>query len=54
MHTTVAKAISLLGFSILGISASVLIVPVFGTLGLLFQIVQVSILLFKGLCGWLS
>ena len=47
----VAKAISLLGFSLLGLSAAIIIVPIFGTAGILFQLIQVIILLCRGLCG---
>lgn len=36
MHLNVAKTISLLGFSLLGLGAATIIVPVFGTLGLIY------------------
>jgi len=51
MHLNVAKAISLLGFSLLGLIAAAIIVPVFSTLGLLYQVLQVTVLLLKGLCS---
>ena len=51
VHMNAAKVISLLGFSFLGLAAAVIIVPVFGTAGILYQFVQVLVLLCRGLCG---
>ena len=51
MHNNLAKAIALLGFSLLGLLAGMLIVPILTPIGILYQILKVTILLIKGLCG---
>ena len=51
MHNNLAKAIALLGFSLLGLLAGLLIVPILTPIGILYQILKVTILLIKGLCG---
>ena len=48
---TVAKSLSLLGFSILGLIVGLLIVPTVGTAGVIYQIGHVIVLLGRGLCG---
>lgn len=47
----VAKAFTLLGFSFLGLSAGLLISPIFSMIGIIYQWAQVCLLLVKGLCG---
>ncbi len=48
---TVAKALSLLGFSTLGLIVGALFVPIFATAGILYQVIFVLILLARGLCS---
>jgi len=51
VHLTIGKSISLLGFSILGLIAGALIMPIFSPIGILYQLAQVLILLCQGLCS---
>ena len=51
LHMGVAKSLSLMGFSILGLLVGMLFSPIFGTAGIIYQICQVLILLARGLCS---
>lgn len=51
VHINVAKSISLVGFSILGLAVAAFIVPVVSPLAIIYQSVLVCVLFCKGICG---
>lgn len=51
LHSSVAKTVSLFGFSILGLAASLIFVPVLSPIAIIFQLITVTLLLVKGLCS---
>mmetsp|Transcript_23139 Transcript_23139/g.30835 ORF Transcript_23139/g.30835 Transcript_23139/m.30835 type:complete len:259 (+) Transcript_23139:822-1598(+) len=50
LHSNVAKTISLFGFSLLGLAAAAIFVPILSPIGILYQLLTALYLLIKGVC----
>ena len=50
VHINVANCISLIGFSILGLSSGLILMPIFAPIGIIYQLYKVVVLLVHGLC----
>ena len=51
LHITVAKSVSLLGFSVLSFAVAAFVVPIVSPIAMGFQLFKVLFLFCKGVCG---